>query len=690
MRADIIRRIINTLIVITIATVIFLNAHVVFADGFTFVHISDSHIGASQTEDKLKAVLADIKSPDVAPDFIIHTGDVTEFGAIDELTTYNTIVQSAGIPVYSAIGNHETRWCNSGKKDFERLVGPRFRSFMYKGVLFVILDTSMFAEQYGHLSADQLTWLGQTLDSLPENQPVILALHHPVLGETRYVDNDLQLLQVIGEHNVSIILCGHGHRNAHWCVNGLHLFMTLATMGDAPGYRILKIEDGAASIFNRDVTNKSHEFECKIPLRREQQPRGQIRYPASGQQLNADFEVALTLSQPFKFELLVDTLQFRDSLSATGSYRQSIDFGRIVPGFHQIRLRRLAENCSWLESTPIQLTQSGTNLQLIYESAAGIQSAPLVNGEAIFIGDLNGDVTALNSTSGERLWRINVGDAVVTSPALSGGAVFITTTGGKCLAFDKNDGRIQWSRQAGEAIFSSPEVGNGSLYFGSGDSCLYALDTKTGEILWRFPTQGLIKCKPAYEAEKVVFGSWDRYFYAVSASDGALIWKVKITDNRYFPAATSNPLIKNGCVFVASHDHVVHCFDLATGANRWRHAKQDDQLPGYSSPAWYENCIILGSLSGHLFALDANSGLTKWAIQINREDPIFDSSPVIWNDKALIGSVGGIITALDLKQVRKSWSFKAGDGYIFASPAVDGNAAVFANMNGKVLVTRAR
>ena len=51
---------------------------------FTFAHITDTHIGSENADEDLQRTVDDINAnPDI--EFVIHTGDVTEFGSDKEL-----------------------------------------------------------------------------------------------------------------------------------------------------------------------------------------------------------------------------------------------------------------------------------------------------------------------------------------------------------------------------------------------------------------------------------------------------------------------------------------------------------------------------------------------------------------------------------------------------------------------------
>src|SRR5215207_10543837 len=77
---------------------------------FTFIHLSDPHIGSHGNEERLVQALADVDKNFPEAEFIVISGDCTEFGRVDEFTTFTNIIKTSKRPVYAGTGNHDTRW----------------------------------------------------------------------------------------------------------------------------------------------------------------------------------------------------------------------------------------------------------------------------------------------------------------------------------------------------------------------------------------------------------------------------------------------------------------------------------------------------------------------------------------------------------------------------------------------------
>ena len=74
-----------------------------------FVHLSDTHIGSLTGADDLRKTVQDINQ-DTSIQFIIISGDITEFGSDNEIQLAKQILDSFKKPWYIVPGNHDGNW----------------------------------------------------------------------------------------------------------------------------------------------------------------------------------------------------------------------------------------------------------------------------------------------------------------------------------------------------------------------------------------------------------------------------------------------------------------------------------------------------------------------------------------------------------------------------------------------------
>lgn len=97
--------------------ILILSALISGAQTFKFAHVTDTHVGGSTGALDLQLTVDDINQQSDL-DFVILSGDVTEFGSNAELVEAKSILDKLKIPVYVTPGNHDSKWSESGNNDF--------------------------------------------------------------------------------------------------------------------------------------------------------------------------------------------------------------------------------------------------------------------------------------------------------------------------------------------------------------------------------------------------------------------------------------------------------------------------------------------------------------------------------------------------------------------------------------------
>jgi hypothetical protein len=194
---------------------------------FTFVQISDSHIGFNKPANPdpsatLREAIAKIKALPTKPAFVIHTGDITHLSKDKEFDDADQLLKEIGLPIFYAPGEHDVIDEERGKAYLARYgkgsKGAGWQSFDHNGVHYIglvnVLDLK--AGGLGNLGAEQLEWLEKDVKGLASSTPIVIFAHIPLW--TVYPDwgwgtedggRALELLKRFGSVTV---LNGHIHQ----------------------------------------------------------------------------------------------------------------------------------------------------------------------------------------------------------------------------------------------------------------------------------------------------------------------------------------------------------------------------------------------------------------------------------------------------------------------------------------------
>ena len=160
------------------------------AGELSFVQISDSHMGFNKPANPdvaatLQAAVDKIKASPVAPEFLLHTGDVSHLSRPDEFDAVDQILKSTGKQTFFVPGEHDVLE-DDGKQFLERYgknaKGGGWYSFDQKGVHFIGLVNVMNlkAGGLGTLGHDQLEWLEDDVKHLKASTPIVVFAHIPL------------------------------------------------------------------------------------------------------------------------------------------------------------------------------------------------------------------------------------------------------------------------------------------------------------------------------------------------------------------------------------------------------------------------------------------------------------------------------------------------------------------------------
>src|SRR5215467_9972512 len=222
------------------------------AGELSFAQISDSHMGFNKPANTdvagtLKTAVDKINALPVAPEFLLHTGDISHLSKPEEFDAVDQILKGAKPrDVFYVPGEHDVL-NDDGKQFLERYAkgskGAGWYSFDKKGAHFIGLVNVMNlkAGGLGSLGHEQLEWLEDDVKHLKHSTPIVVFAHVPLW--TVYPDwgwgteDSAQALSYLKKFGSVTVLNGHIHQTMQK-VEGNVTFHTAASTAfpqPAPG-----------------------------------------------------------------------------------------------------------------------------------------------------------------------------------------------------------------------------------------------------------------------------------------------------------------------------------------------------------------------------------------------------------------------------------------------------------------------
>ena len=316
----------------------------------------------------------------------------------------------------------------------------------------------------------------------------------------------------------------------------------------------------------------------------------------------------------------------------------------------------------------------GLSLEWTYETGgnAAATTGPVIHNGTVFATCDDGSVMALNISSGELVWRTEVGSIglCASTPAVAYGNVYVVIITNQQLALslvciDEMTGDVVWTYGSphGRDVETTPTVGGG-LVFWNDQYSVYANDAVSGDLLWKYYMGGLSTTTGPTYWEGLVFVCETAGITALDALTGRVVW---ICCEATGSGAVA---VANGVLYGTAWWDAAFAVDCHTGQLLWCSTGFGDF--GIHTPALAEGVLFVTSTGysgwGTSHALDATTGAPLWttpcSIGVSGVSPVF-------NNGTLFAPFGdGSIYALDASNGALLQTEAASEGRVLSSPAI--------------------
>ena len=211
------------------------------SDTMRFIFMGDTQRWYDESADFVKSA-----NDQKGISFVLHAGDISDFGLSQEFKWVNEIMLKLKYPYLTVIGNHDI--VANGPIVYARMYGPMNYSFEFGNNKFIFVNTNSREYAFDG-SIPNLNWLSAQLANNPQNKNAIVVAHVPPFD----ADFDDQLEDkyasiLANDPNVKFSLYGHQHtfKDGEFYNDNVHYFLT-TSMGDR-GYLIVTTWKGGYKV----------------------------------------------------------------------------------------------------------------------------------------------------------------------------------------------------------------------------------------------------------------------------------------------------------------------------------------------------------------------------------------------------------------------------------------------------------
>lgn len=632
---------------------------------FSMAHISDTHVVLDEGQIQGETLSQDLRQleREAHPDLIVASGDLTDWGTLEELEQFDAAIKGVSTPVLPMFGGHDGNHERFGDltvdelvalkhrreyakieeilkqregepftRHYERVLGPPYYSFDRGRWHFVLYpnEDNFYPVRDRKRKED---WLWADVSQQPRDRRIVVFLHKPP---------SIPFLNALSRYRVKLVMHGHWHSSKVFTRDGIVVAavppLCFGGLDTRPrGYRLVEFRE------------EDFEFRLK-PLVRTASPQPRednesISFDETGNGLRLlwthRLPVGLHRAAPVRSgdRILVSLadegfpaqngVACVDARSGALAWRVSTD----TAVKNSVAITRASGSAD--DGTGLCAAVSVAGRLYVIETDSGcvrrtadlpgfperwIYASPVIDGETVYAGGKAG-MGAYNLITGARQWyaEIEGGDGwpCYASPRVFGDLLILLVQRRGLMALDKRNGKVVWERTLGvENPYARPVVDGGLVVTGSGAPALH----------W--------------------YGGEPARLAVLNASTGAVVWNRAVLPSRY-PTGLA---VRDDRLYATTPDGKALCFELQSGALLWRFQTGNDlidMVPArrevrsiFATPVIYKDCLLICGGDGCVYILNARTGAC-----VSRTDlgaPIV-AAPCLTEDGFCVGACDGML-----------------------------------------------
>ena len=562
---------------------------------FRFAQLTDLHLSPNNpnpTEDLLRSV-AQINATDNI-DFVLVTGDITEEGDRASMEKVKSCLDLLKVKYYVALGNHETKWSDSGCTAFGEIFGSERFEFEHKGFLFLGFNSGpLMRMAYGHVVPQDIRWMTERMDQAGKDKPVILVTHYPLKDGD--VDNWYEVTDAVRPYNVRLFIGGHYHANQVHRYDGIPGVLMRSNLRDKDnkqGYGIYEVTSDSIKVFTQRIGEPAKQWASFSLTESYYDHQGKAeKYP--------DFSVNQEYAKA-KEQWVVQT--------GAGIYcSPAVENDQVFVG----------DDLGGLTAYALK---NGKKLWS-FVSGKRIVGTPAVSQGIVVFGSADRTIYGLNAADGSLRWKVNAAEPVLGAVTIHEGIAYVGASDKTFRAIDIQTGKVVWSYdQVKGYIETKPLIADNKVIFSAWDNTLYALDKATGKEIWKW-TGGLTRMHfspaavwPVASNGKVFIADPQRAMTAVDLQNGETIWRTFRSQVR-----ETIGLSEDGeRVYSKTMNDSIVCYSTLTNTPEqvWASNVGFGYEHAPSMPQEKDGVMYGSTKEGLLFALEAKTGKIIWKHKI--------------------------------------------------------------------------
>jgi outer membrane protein assembly factor BamB len=317
-----------------------------------------------------------------------------------------------------------------------------------------------------------------------------------------------------------------------------------------------------------------------------------------------------------------------------------------------------------------------------------VSLSPLVHNDIVYVADTSGRVSALAIGSGEQIWSVETKIPIGGGVGFGDDLVLLGSKDGQVFALEPTTGANRWVSPVSSEVLAPPVALSGVVVVQTIDGKIFGLSSRDGSRLWmQQRTEPSLSLRgtssPIINRGVALSGFASGKIVAFEIDSGRLLWERAVahpsgsSEIERLVDVDSTPLVVGSTLFAASFQGNIVAIDMRTGRTLWSR-----DVSTYTGMDADQQNIYLTDESGNVLALDQATGTSLW-----RQDKLrarLLNAPTLVAEYVAVGDVAGYVHWLSKDNGQFAARMRVTDGSIRSRGAAAGSMLFVQSQKGQL------
>lgn len=319
-----------------------------------------------------------------------------------------------------------------------------------------------------------------------------------------------------------------------------------------------------------------------------------------------------------------------------------------------------------------------------------------VSPSDFLVGTMGGSFGRFDTQNGSFKWKKTYKVGVASRPVVEGDRVFVGALDGFVYCYSLGKGRELWRKKLSAESLGNLVYGNGRLFVATADNVLWSLNAESGQEYWtlrrpspaasfywslRGNTAGVL----SPDGSKLYLGFSDGVLLALNSLTGETIWERSFNRKGRFQDVDTEPLLSPDAskIYVALPDFSIQVLKASDGSSVDSFPDASGFLPFID---FKEGTITYSTQGGSVRKYELSSKKLLWEMTLDQKG-IAGDIVTIKNGVGMFLSTRFGLHIIDLKKGTLIEEKYLGDGMV-ARPFSDGQRILILSGRGRMIFLR--